>query len=186
MDMVARKNRKPAHVVLEDMSKPSQWRLQHGSFEPRSFDADPDTGVVVGHHRAVDTLGMMLRNGTISQELYDTGVLFRALFRKAAIDRMMTTAFLRLPGQRVDHLSETSVHARIKVANAMDVLGGHDTAVGSCAWHVLGCETSVREWALRQGWSGRPIAPQNAQGMLVAALGVLAVHFGLLSRPRAA
>ena len=184
--MAARKNRKRGAIVLDDLSKPSQWRLQHGSFEPRSFDADPDTGVVVGHYRAVDTLGMMLRNGTISQELYDTGVLFRALFRKAAIDRVMTTAFLRLPGQRVDHLSETSVHARIKVANAMDVLGGHDTAVGSCAWHVLGCETSVREWALRQGWSGRPIAPQNAQGMLVAALGVLAVHFGMLSRPRAA
>jgi hypothetical protein len=184
--MAARKNRKKGLVVLEDLSKPSQWRKQHGAFEPRSFDADPETGAVVAHHRAVDTLGVMLRNGTIGQELYDTGVLFRALFRKAAIDRVMTTAFLRLPGQRVDHLSETSVHARIKVANAMDVLGGHDTAVGSCAWHVLGCETSVREWAMRQGWSGRPIAPQNAQGMLVAALGVLAVHFGLLSRPRAA
>ena len=185
--MAARKNRRSSTaVVLEDLSKPSQWRLQHSAFEPRSFDADPETGAVVAHHRAVDTLGMMLRNGTIGQELYDTGVLFRALFRKAAIDRVMTTAFLRLPGQRVDHLSETNVHARIKISNAMDVLGGHDTAVGSCAWHVLGCETSVREWALRQGWSGRPIAPQNAQGMLVAALGVLAVHFGLLSRPRAA
>ena len=185
--MAGRKRRsKIALPVLEDLSKPSQWRQQHSEFEPPSYDADPDTGRVVTHHRAVDTLGLMLRNGTIGQELYDAGVLFRALFRKAAIDRVMTTAFLRLPGQRVDHLSETSVHARIKVANAMDVLGGHDTAVGSCAWHVLGCETSVREWALRQGWSGKPIAPMHGQGMLVAALGVLAVHFGLLSRPRAA
>jgi hypothetical protein len=184
--MAARKNRKKGLVVLEDLSKPSQWRKQHGAFEPRSFDADPETGAVVAHHRAVDTLGVMLRNDTISQELYDTGLLFRALFRKAAIDRVMTTSFLRMPGQRVDHLSETNVHARIKIADAMDVLGGHDTAVGSCAWHVLGCETSVREWALRQGWSGRPVAPQNAQGMLAAALGVLAVHFGLLTRRRAA
>lgn len=185
--MAAKKRRsKIALSVLEDLSKPSQWRKQHSEFQPPSYDADPDTGHVFTHHRAVDTLGLMLRNGTIGQELYDAGTLFRALFRKAAIDRVMTTAFLRLPGQRVDHLSETNVHARIKVASAMDVLGGHDTAVGSCAWHVLGCEASVREWALRQGWSGKPLAPQNAQGMLVAALGVLAVHFGLLSRPRAA
>ena len=185
--MAARKRRfKIALPVLEDLSKPSQWRQQHSAFEPPSYDADPDTGRVVTHHRAVDTLGMMLRNGTISRELYDTGLLFRALFRKAAIDRVMTTSFLRMPGQRVDHLSEINVHARIKIADAMDVLGGHDTAVGSCAWHVLGCEASVREWALRQGWSGRPIAPQNAQGMLAAALGVLAVHFGLLTRRRAA
>lgn len=184
--MASKRRRRSTTSGAEDLSRPSQWRLQHGPFEPRSFDTDPDTGLVVGHHRAVDTLGLMLRNGTIGQELYDTGVLFRTLFRKAAIDRVMTTTFLRLPGQRVDHLSDTNVHARIKIADAMDVLGGHDTAVGSCAWHVLGCETSVREWALRQGWSGRPMAPQNAQGLLVAALGVLAVHFGLLARPRAA
>ena len=54
------RTRKPTRTGQEDLSKPSQWRLQHGTFEPRSFDADPDTGVVVGHHRAVDTLGMML------------------------------------------------------------------------------------------------------------------------------
>lgn len=96
--MAARKRRfKIALPALEDLSKPSQWRQQHSAFEPPSYDADPDTGRVVTHHRAVDTLGMMLRNGTISQELYDTGLLFRALSRKAAIDRVMTTSFLRMP-----------------------------------------------------------------------------------------
>ncbi len=184
--MAARKRRsKIALHVLEDLSNPSQWRQQHSEFEPPSYDADPDTGRVITHHRAVDTLGLMLRNGTIGQELYDAGVLFRALFRKAAIDRVMTMAFLRLPGQRVDHLSETSVHARIKIANAMDVLGGHSSAAGSCAWHVVGLEMSVREWALRQGWGGRPVAPPQAQGMLVATLSVLAGHFGLVPRTRA-
>jgi hypothetical protein len=184
--MAGRKTRKRTVVVLDDLSKPSPWRLQHGEFEPRRLDADPETGALVAHHRAVDTLGLMLRNGSIGQELYDAGVLFRTLFRKAAIERIATMAFLRVPGPRADPLSESSMHARLKVADAMDVLGGHDTAVGSCAWHVLGCETSVREWSIRQGWGGRPVAPMHAQGMLVAALGVLAVHFGLLARQRAA
>ena len=157
--MAARKNRKKGLVVLEDMSKPSQWRKQHGAFEPRSFDADPETGAVVAHHRAVDTLGVMLRNGTIGQELYDTGVLFRALFRKAAIDRVMTTAFLRLPGQRVDHLSETSVHARIKIANAMDVLAAttprSDPVPGTCSAARRRCGSGHCGRAGRAGRSPR-------------------------------
>ena len=36
----------------------------------------------------------------------------------------------------------------------------------------------VREWALRQGWGGRPVRQEQAQGILVAALGMLAAHLG--------
>ena len=43
---------------------------------------------------------------------------------------------------------------------------------------MLGCGRSVREWALRQGWGGRPVRQEQAQGMLVAALGLLAAHYG--------
>jgi hypothetical protein len=43
----------------------------------------------------------------------------------------------------------------------------------------VGCEASVREWAMRQGWGGRPVPTSQAQGMLVAALAVLAAHYGL-------
>ena len=31
---------------------------------------------------------------------------------------------------------------------------------------------------MRQGWGGRPVRQEQAQGILVAALGVLAAHFG--------
>jgi hypothetical protein len=46
-------------------------------------------------------------------------------------------------------------------------------------WHVLGCRRSVREWALRQGWGGRLVRQEQAQGMLVAALGLLDGYYGL-------
>jgi hypothetical protein len=39
----------------------------------------------------------------------------------------------------------------------------------------FGWEWAVREWAIRQGWGGRPVRHEQAQGILVAALGVLAV-----------
>ncbi len=35
-----------------------------------------------------------------------------------------------------------------------------------------------REWSMRQGWGGRPVRIEQAQGILVAALGVLAGYYG--------
>ncbi|MCX7379853.1 MAG: hypothetical protein NT133_00160, partial [Alphaproteobacteria bacterium] len=81
--MAAKRKSKRPTQGREDLSKPSKWRLQHGGFNPPSYDADPDSGAVVAHHRAVDTLGMMLANGTITQERCDAGTMFRMLFRSA-------------------------------------------------------------------------------------------------------
>jgi hypothetical protein len=55
---------------------------------------------------------------------------------------------------------------------------GLTTSAGSCVWHVVGLQRSIREWAMRQGWGGRPVRIEQAQGILVAALGVLIGHYG--------
>ena len=34
----------------------------------------------------------------------------------------------------------------------MQALGGINSPAGSCVWHVVGLQRSVREWAVRQGW----------------------------------
>jgi hypothetical protein len=165
---------------------PSKWRLQHGGFSEPLRAADPETGTPVQHRRAVDTLGMMLANGTITPEMHDAGERFRILFRAASLDGLRASQLLRVPGGSGDPLTERQASSRAKLAAALDALGGHGSAAGSCAWHILGLEASVREWALRQGWGGRPVAPPQAQGMLVATLGVLAAHFRLGPRLRAA
>jgi hypothetical protein len=170
--------RKQTKIAREDLSKPTPWRLQHGGFSEPVREADPETGSPVQHRRAVDTLGMMLGNGTITQDMHDAGVAFRRLFRAAALDGLRVMPLLHIPGGCGDALTERQVAARQRVAAALDALGGHGSAAGSCAWHVLGLEMSVREWAQRQGWGGRPVPPPQAQGMLVATLGVLAAHFG--------
>jgi len=165
---------------------PSKWRLQHGGFGDPVRTADPEKGTPVAHRRAVDTLGMMLANGTITQQMHDAGETFRALFHGAALDGMSKSVLLRMPGTMVDTLSDHHMDGRRKIGAALDALGGHDSAAGSCAWHVMGLEMSVREWAMRQGWGRRPVAPPQAQGMLVATLSVLPGHFGLVPRTRAA
>ena len=75
-------------------------------------------------------------------------------------------------------LSERQLHARRQVHQAMAALGGIGSPAGSCVWHVVGLQRSVREWAMRQGWGGRSVRQEQAQGILIAALGMLAAHFG--------
>jgi hypothetical protein len=67
---------------------------------------------------------------------------------------------------------------RRRVHKAMAALGGISSPAGSCVWHVVGLQRSVREWSMRQGWGGRPVDHKAAAGILIAALGVLAGHFG--------
>jgi hypothetical protein len=52
---------------------------------------------------------------------------------------------------------------------------GLGSPAGSCVWHVVGLQRSIREWGMRQGWGGKPVWVEQAQGILVAALGMLAM-----------
>ena len=165
---------------------PSKWRLQHGCFSDPIRDADPETGVPVAHRRAVDTLGAMQANGTITAEMFEAGGMFRRQFRAAMLDGLRAMPMIRIVGGGGDCITEQQITARDRVASAMQVLGGSESAAGSCIWHIVGLECSVREWAMRQGWGGRTVPATQAQGMLVAALSVLAAHYGLVSRGRAA
>jgi hypothetical protein len=138
----------------------------------------PD-GRIVYHHRTVDTLGKMLRAGTIAQEMHDAAKDFQAAFIVANFDPLRALPLLRVPGNgREPELHERQLDAQRRVHEAMQALGGISSPAGSCVWHVVGLQRSVREWALRQGWGGRPVRQEQAQGILVAALGVLAGHFG--------
>ena len=184
--MAGKRNRKSQAPLLEDLSKPSRWRLQHDAFTGPTYDADPETGATVIHRRAVDTLGLMLSNNTITIEMHDAGALFRGLFKTAAFDGMATSQFHRLAGGRGDALTDTQMDVRRRLHAALDALGGDDSPAGSCAWFVLGLEFSLRTWSTRQGWAGRHVHGPVAQGVLVAALGTLAMHFGLTVRTRAA
>ena len=60
---------------------------------------------------------------------------------------------------------------------AILVVGGPGSAGGSCLWHVLGWQRSLKEWALEQGWSGRRVSQEVASGILIGALGALEAHF---------
>jgi hypothetical protein len=84
--------------------------------------------------------------------MHDAAQDFQAAFIVAQLDPLRALPILRVPGAgREPDLSERQLHARGRVHQAMAVLGGISPA-GSCVWHVIGLQRSVREWAIRQGW----------------------------------
>ena len=137
-------------------------------------EKDPD-GRIVYHHRTVDTLGKMLRAGTITPEMHEAAQDFQANFTIAQLDPLRALPIARVTGTgREPDLNERQLHARRRVHKALQALGGISSPAGSCVWHVVGLQRSIREWAMRQGWGGRPVRQEQAQGILVAALGMLA------------
>jgi hypothetical protein len=148
-------------------------------------EKDPD-GRIVYHHRTVDTLGKMLRAGTIDQAMHDAAKDFQASFIVAQLDPLRAVPILRVPGAgREPELNEQQLHARRQVHQAMAALGGIGSPAGSCVWHVVGLQRSVREWALRRGWDGRRVDHKAAAGILIAGLGMLAAHLGYGAAKRA-
>jgi Domain of unknown function (DUF6456) len=149
---------------------------------------DPN-GIEVTHHRTVDTLGMMFDSGAITSGMHTAARDFQAAFTIACFDAMPRVNLVLMahsPSRAHDvrDLTDTQVAARERVARALDALGGHGSPAGSCVWHVVGMQTSIREWATRRGWGGRPVRRESAQGILVAALGVLTKHYGIRDNGR--
>lgn len=141
--MAGKRKAKRTTPPREDLSKPSRWRLQHGGFYEGVRGTDPDTGTPILHRRAVDSLGVLLANGSITPQMHEAGEIFRAVFQRAALDRVRTMPMIRIPGGRADLLSESQTVARERVARAMTHLGGFGSPSGSIAWYVLGLEHRV-------------------------------------------
>lgn len=133
----------------------------------------------VVRHRTVDSLSRMLAAATISPEMYEAGRSFQTDFALAALDPIRARSMeLPVGGGASCELTDRQLDARCRVHAALAALGGIGSPAGSCVWHVVGLQRSVREWAVRQGSGGRPVRQEQAGGVLIAGLGVLARHFG--------
>lgn len=177
------KNRAAATSVSPN--DPTPERLRQGPIE-RLPGALPDAdGRPSRPYRAVDTLVIMERRGSITGGMRQAGEDFRASFTIAHLDP------LRALDLRQFHFADASARPqreapglRIEVARravwrAIQAVGGIASPAGSCLWHVLGWQQSLKEWGLEQGWAGRQVSQEAASGIFVAALGALESHFAM-------
>jgi hypothetical protein len=182
MPMAAqRTNRTPVASVRD--SGPTPERRQHGIVERLERTIGDAAGHPSRPYRAVDTLLIMQRRGSITAGMRQAGEDFRARFAFAQLDplRAFDPSRLRLGERRPrpdnDGPALRIEAARTQVWRAIQAVGGIASPGGSCLWHVLGWERSLKEWALERGWSGRRVSQESASGILVAALGALEAHF---------
>jgi Domain of unknown function (DUF6456) len=163
---------------------PTPERRNHGVVEQLERPIADESGRPARPYRAVDTLGAMERRGSITAGMRQAGEDFRVRFATAQLDPLRAPDWSRLrvggsPRFRTGDGSGLRIEgARDAVWRAIRAVGGIGSPAGSCLWHVVGWERSLKEWALEQGWNGRRVSQEAASGILIAALGALEAHFG--------
>ena len=134
----------------------------------------------VDHYRTVDTLALMLRNGSITGAMHDAGQQFSQDFARAFGSGVASPKLDGLPGGTApgQMMVEKNASAARAVRDALDAVGGSGSPAGSALWYVAGLQMSIRDWALRDGWNGKRVEKNEAKGILLAALGMLARYYG--------
>ena len=164
----------------DDIMAPAPERWARGEVERLPTTIADEQGRPARPYRAPDTVLVMERRGTITSAMRQAAEDFRAIFRAAALDPLRAPDLNRVPRIGRDLTpGQRGGEAREQVWAAMTALGGIHSPAGSCVWHVVGCEWTLKDWALREGWGGRPLGLETAAGVLVGALGVLQGLYGL-------
>ena len=134
----------------------------------------------VDHYRTVDTLALMLRNGSITGAMHDAGQQFSQDFARAFASGVASSRLDGLPGGTApgQMMVERNAGAARAVRDALEAVGGSSSPAGSALWYVAGLGISVRDWSIRLGWSGKAMSKEEGKGILIAALGMLARYYG--------
>lgn len=162
----------------DDRIEPTAERLQHGVIERVKDAFIGDDGKTCFPYQAFDLLAVMERRNSITPEMRIAGDRFHDDFAVAGLSGVRAADVSRVPGNASPAtLTHAQIDARRAVADAMKALGGMSAPLGCCVWNVLGLESTLEEWARREGWRGRPISPKVASGLLLGALGILVKHY---------
>lgn len=159
---------------------PPDERWKRGEVEQVEQAIADEEGRPSQPYRARDTLTQLLRAKAITGEMLQAGVQFRDDFDRAGLEPLRAADVGRIPGTATGpRLTYAQIDARERVWKAIVVLGGLASPAGACCWHILGLQESLEQWALREGWRGKPMDKRRAGGILIGALGTLAAHYGL-------
>jgi len=173
----------PLPSADETGSGPTAERRERGAVEQLERPIADPAGRAARPYRAIDILALMERRGAITAAMRQAGDDFRARFAVAQLDPLRALDYSRprdgaaVSRRRGEEPGSRAEGARDRVWRAILAVGGIGSPAGSCLWHVVGWEQSLKEWALEQGWSGRRVSQEAASGILIAALGALEGHY---------
>ena len=177
---MAKRKRKRWEGLSQDIVAPTVERGQHDPVEREARQIVDAHGNIGNPFRVVDVLTMMFRRGTITDAMTVAGYRFRDDFSLGGLVGLRAAPLIRIGGGgQGDAPTVRQQAARDRVADALLAAGGRTSPAGACLWHVVGEGMNMREWAMREGWTGRPLKRETAAGILIGALGMLVAHYGL-------
>lgn len=157
---------------------PTPERRHHGSIRRSTVIADSNGDIGRPWH-CRSLLDTMLAKAEISGPEHQAGCQFQEIAAKAQIPALKAANLLRARGASARSTIDAASAAQRQIRLAIDALGGLNTPMGSLAWDVLGCDDTLSDWSRRQRWTGQSRQTAAAKGVLLSALPMLALHFGL-------
>jgi hypothetical protein len=181
----SRNVRRDSAAFAAPAGAPTPERRRHGKVEQFEQPIADENCRPSRPYRAVDTLLLMQRRGSITAAMRQAAEDFRVRFAAAQLDPLRALDWSRIrsgvhsPRRGADNAGLRTEAARRAVWRAIQAVGGIASPAGSCLWHVVGWEQSLKEWACEQGWQGRRVSQEAASGILIATLGALEAHFSV-------
>jgi hypothetical protein len=153
---------------------PTPERLSHGEIERLSRPIADEHGRPARPFRTVDILAAMERRGAITAGMRGAGEDFRESFQRAHLDPLRAANLERIGFTLIATMPSSRVEAaRQHVWKTITDIGGLGSPAGSCLWHVVGLEESLKHWAMLQEWRRKQLDQETASGILIASLGML-------------
>ena len=153
--------RSPGPVGGNVAVAPTAERRKQGIVERLERPIADEAGRPARPYRAVDTLAAMERRGSITAGMRQAGEDFRARFATAHLDPLRAPDWSRLRVGGSSSNFRTADEPDLRIEGARDAVwrailavGGIGSPAGSCLWHVVGWERSLKEWALEQAARG--------------------------------
>lgn len=148
------------------------------------FEQGTDSsGKSAEYFRIIDTLGTMLRKGTINVPMFDAATLFGSDFHAAGLLGVRSIDYASVGGEATgSSTTEKAAIASHRVHKALKSVGGIGSIGGSFLWHVVGEGLQLNEWAGNTPWNNRMLTKDEARGVAISALQSLAAHYGYQPR----
>jgi hypothetical protein len=160
---------------VPDLISPTPERMRRGSVAllERQIERRDETEFGIPHI-AIDLLVRMEGNNRINRDERVAGERFRDWFRLAQLDSLKAADMARPyvdGGGAIPELEPHNERARNEITRAIRWVGGIGSSAGSCLWHVIGLDESLRKWAILQS---RSLDHKGAAVILAIALERLA------------
>ena len=138
-----------------------------------------EAGLPSRPYRVVNIVLSFERRGRISAEAADAGYRFKDDFDLGCLMELRAADYASpvVQGKRRADIGISALRSRDRVYAALKAVGGSTSLPGSCLWHVVGLDMSLREWALLMGVHDRRLSEEAASGVFLSAIDSLAAHY---------